>query len=183
MRTIFPLLFFFLTAFSCNQAEPSNSEQESHQKPISQPEIADRELSEGEIQFQAKVIGIVDGDTVDILYHELPLRIRMEHIDAPEKRGKQAFGNKAKIVISDLCFGQTVTIITKGKFDMGGRLIAEVINEEGFNVNKEMVRLGYAWHFKKYSNDRTYDVLEMEARKLKKGLWQDKNPIAPWNFR
>ncbi|UJH90588.1 thermonuclease family protein [Antarcticibacterium sp. 1MA-6-2] len=177
MQGLLPLLFFVLITFSCNQSEASAVVGKTGSQ------TANADLAGGKILFKAKVTGIIDGDTVDILYHELPLRIRMEHIDAPEKRGKQAFGNKAKIVISNLCFGQIVTIITNGEFDMGGRLIAEVINEKGMNVNKEMVKLGYAWHFKKYSNDMSYDALEMEARKLNIGLWQDKNPVAPWDFR
>ena len=109
--------------------------------------------------------------------------LRLQHIDAPEKRGSQPYGNKAKTVLSDLCFGQQVTILTEGDFDMGGRMIGEIINEDGLNVNKEMVRLGYAWHFKKYSSDMSYDKLEKEARREKRGLWQEPNPVAPWDFR
>lgn len=164
------IFIFLLTTISCEQKVPfGTSDADSS--------------SEERLLLTAKVIGIVDGDTVDILYHDLPLRIRMEHIDAPEKRGKQPFGNKAKLMISKLCYGQTVKLLTEGEFDMGGRLIAEIINEDGVNVNKEMVKQGYAWHFKKYSTEMSYDVLEMEARKMKRGLWQDKKPIAPWDFR
>ncbi|HPG42173.1 MAG TPA: hypothetical protein PLI87_22500, partial [bacterium] len=42
---------------------------------------------------------------------------------------------------------------------------------------------GYAWHFKKYSKDEGLAALEQDARKAGKGLWADKNPIAPWEFR
>jgi endonuclease YncB( thermonuclease family) len=175
-----PLIFLWLLIhFSCNQVQKVTDSIPS--ELIDSSKTA--KSTEEQLVLPAKVIGIVDGDTVDVLYHDLPLRIRMEHIDAPEKRGKQAFGNKAKLVISDLCFGQKVNLLTDGKFDMGGRLIAEILNEEGINVNKEMVRLGYAWHFKKYSTEMSYDVLEMEARKARRGLWQDENPIAPWDFR
>ncbi len=146
---------------------------------FSTPSLEEKE----KIELKAKVIGIIDGDTIDILYHQLPLRIRLEHIDAPEKRGSQPYGNKAKTILSDLCFGQDVTIITEGDFDMGGRLIGEIVNKNGINVNKEMVRCGYAWHFKKYSEDNNYDQLEKEARNKKIGLWREKNPIAPWDFR
>lgn len=172
-------LFFFMVNFSCNQTQnvieifPSRSAGRGTTEKSSQEKLV----------LSAKVIGIVDGDTVDVLYHELPLRIRMEHIDAPEKRGRQPFGNKAKLIISELCFGQNVSLLTEGKFDVGGRLIAEIINEEGLNVNKEMVRLGYAWHFKKYSTDMSYDTLEAEALRAGLGLWGDYNPTAPWNFR
>lgn len=142
------------------------------------------DLPSGKISLKCEIIRIVDGDTAELLYNgELPLMLRLQHIDAPEKRGKQAFGNKAKQILSDLCFGQEVTIITDGDFDMGGRLIGEIINENGLNVNKEMVRLGYAWHFKKYSEDMSYDILEKEARNNRSGLWQEPNPVAPWDFR
>ena len=134
-------------------------------------------------ELEVKIIRILDGDTVEMLYDQLPIKLRLEHIDCPEKRGKQPFGNRSKTVLSDLCFGQIVTIHSDGKFDRNGRLIGVIINKDGVNVNKEMVRLGMAWHYKKYSEDMSYDELEKEARKAKVGLWIDPNPIAPWDFR
>ncbi|MNK27395.1 Thermonuclease precursor [compost metagenome] len=132
--------------------------------------------------FSAKVIGIMDGDTMEILYKNVPTKIRLAHIDCPEKRGKQPFGNNAKIALSDLCFGRIVTI--KGeKYDRYRRLIAVVINDKNKNVNQEMIKLGMAWHFTKYSTDPIYAKLEKTARKNRAGLWQDKNPIAPWLWR
>ncbi|WP_370583352.1 thermonuclease family protein, partial [Pedobacter sp. ASV28] len=35
--------------------------------------------------FLAKVIRILDGDTMEVLYKNTPLKIRLAHIDAPEK--------------------------------------------------------------------------------------------------
>jgi endonuclease YncB( thermonuclease family) len=134
-------------------------------------------------QLEAKIIRILDGDTVEMLYNQLPIKLRLQHIDCPEKGGNQAFGNSAKLALSDLCFGQTVMINSDGKFDRYGRLIGVIFDKEGLNVNKEMVRLGMAWHYKKYSDDMSYDVLEKEARKAKVGLWIDPNPIAPWDYR
>jgi len=132
--------------------------------------------------FSAKVIGISDGDTMEILYKNVPTKIRLAHIDCPEKRGKQPFGNNAKIALSDLCFGRNVTV--KGeKYDRYRRLIAVVINDKNKNVSQEMIKLGMAWHFTKYSKDSVYAKLEKEARKKRVGLWQDKNPIAPWLWR
>ncbi len=136
------------------------------------------------IMLQMKIIGIKDGDTVEALYYKLPLTIRLEHIDAPEK--KQDFGTKAKQKLSDLTFGKMVTVVSKGKkgnWDRNGRLIAELYTSESLNANKEMVRAGLAWHYEKYSDDPTYGVLQQQARLQKKGLWADKNPKAPWDFR
>ncbi len=132
--------------------------------------------------FLAKVIGIMDGDTMEILYKNVPIKIRLAHIDCPEKRGKQPFGNNAKIALSDLCFSKMVTI--KGeKFDRYGRLIAVVIADKGQNVNQEMIKQGMAWHYKKYSKHPLYAKLENEARKNRVGLWKENNPIAPWIWR
>ncbi|MCD9855266.1 thermonuclease family protein [Epilithonimonas sp. JDS] len=146
---------------------------------FSQPQLSEKLSNK---TFSAKVIGISDGDTMEILYKNVPTKIRLAHIDCPEKRGKQPFGNNAKIALSNLCFGRIVTI--KGeKYDRYRRLIAVVINDKNQNVNQEMIKLGMAWHFKKYSKDPVYARLESEARKSRIGLWQDKNPIAPWLWR
>ncbi|QOW10680.1 thermonuclease family protein [Kaistella flava (ex Peng et al. 2021)] len=134
--------------------------------------------------LKVKVIGVKDGDTVEVLYYQLPIVIRLEHIDAPEK--KQAFGTVSKQKLSDLCFGKNVTIIStgkKGNYDGRGRMIAEIFVNEKTNANKEMVKAGLAWHYKKYSKSDEYAQLENIARKNRVGLWADKSVVAPWDFR
>jgi SNase-like nuclease len=132
-------------------------------------------------EFYAKVVGVSDGDTFKVLYQEnQEIKVRLNHIDAPEKG--QPFGKNAKKFASDLCFGKEVKIVRQKKKDRYQRIIAEVFVGQT-NINKEIVRAGYAWHFKKYSSDREYDEIETEARENKRGLWQDKNPVAPWTWR
>lgn len=128
-----------------------------------------------------KVIGIKDGDTVEILMDGKPQTVRLSNIDCPEK--KQPFGNNAKQFASDLCFGKKVKLSTGWKKDRNKRLLAEIILSNGKNLNKELVKNGFAWHYKKYSKDNSYDDLEKYARKLKLGLWTDKSPTAPWEWR
>jgi micrococcal nuclease len=132
-------------------------------------------------QFTAKVISIKDGDTIEVLWNNKPQIIRLEHIDCPEK--KQAFGYMSKQALAKLCFGKEVTIVHTNKLDRNKRLIAEIILANNLNVNLEMVSLGYAWHFKKYSTSKIYAEAELKARKNKAGLWFDKSPIAPWDWR
>ena len=158
------LLFFFSNCFTTASPQPL--------KPIDQ------------LVLKVKVIGVKDGDTVEVLYYQLPIVIRLEHIDAPEK--KQAFGTVSKQKLSDLSFGKTVTLVSKGKkgnYDGRGRMIAEIYVNEKTCLNKEMLKAGLAWHYKKYSTNAEYAQLENNARKNKVGLWTDKDPIAPWNFR
>ena len=45
-------------------------------------------------EFRAKVIGIVDGDTIEVLHNGRLERVRLVGIDAPERN--QAFGSRAR---------------------------------------------------------------------------------------
>lgn len=128
-----------------------------------------------------KITGIKDGDTFVLLLDGKEQVVRLAHIDCPEK--KQPFGNKAKRFASVCCSGKNVTLIHHHNYDRNKRLIAEVILEDGRNLNKELVKNGLAWHFKKYSRSAEYAALETAARLQKKGLWADAAPVAPWNWR
>lgn len=131
--------------------------------------------------FYAKVVGIKDGDTFEVLYLNQSLVVRLAHIDCPEK--SQPFGKVAKKYASDLCFGKTVFINTNGKKDRYKRLIGLVVVGNNLVVNEEMVKAGYAWHFKKYSNNKKYAQLEQEAKANRRGLWADGAAIPPWQWR
>ncbi len=128
-----------------------------------------------------KVIGVKDGDTVVLLIDGKPETLRLAHIDCPEK--KQAFGTKAKTFVSDLCFGKMVQLVNDAERDRYGRILAEVVLPEGKNINKELVKNGLAWHFKKYSNNKDYAALENQVRAKKIGIWSDPHPIPPWEWR
>lgn len=61
-------------------------------------------------QFSGRVVGVVDGDTVDLLTDSKELvRFRLSGIDAPERR--QAFGNLSKKALSDMAFDKRATIV------------------------------------------------------------------------
>jgi len=127
-----------------------------------------------------KVVGVSDGDTIKVLLDGVETKIRFANIDAPEK--SQAFGQAAKKFTSDACFGKVVTIrITD--IDRYGRSIALVILPNGEILNRNLVASGYAWHYKRYSNDASLDDLQTNAREKKLGLWAEANPVAPWEFR
>lgn len=127
-----------------------------------------------------KVIAVKDGDTIVLLHEKKKITIRLEHIDCPEKN--QPFGYKAKQFVSQFCFSKNVKIISNGKRDQNGRWIAEVIYLNK-NLGKELMKNGLAWHFKRYSKNKDYAFLEVNAKKKKIGLWQEPNPVSPWNWR
>jgi len=176
MKTLLFILFS-LTQITCNSFQKPNSDTTIEDK---QPKI---KSAQDESSFIAKVIRIIDGDTLEVLYGKLPVMIRLQHIDCPEKRRNQPYGKQAKQTLSDLCFGKEIKIHFSGNKDRNGRYICEIFNLDGLNLNKEMLIRGMAWHYKKYSSDSTYAYLENQARKNKIGLWNDSNPIPPWNWR
>jgi endonuclease YncB( thermonuclease family) len=94
---------------------------------------------------------------------------------------KQDFGTKAKQATSDLCFGKQVSIHKSG-VDRYGRTLAYVYVGDTC-INKELLKLGMAWHFKRYNGDQELAQLEILAREKKVGLWSQQDPIAPWEWR
>ena len=131
--------------------------------------------------ISGKVVKVFDGDTYDLLLEDkTTVRVRMEGIDAPESG--MPFSKKAKQYLGELCQGQTVTICTT-ELDQYGRTISFSYLEDGRELSREMLKAGFAWHFKRYNSDPELAALEEEARQAKRGLWKDKNPMPPWENR
>lgn len=131
-------------------------------------------------EIRGKVVSIADGDTITVLDAEnVQHKIRLEGIDAPEKG--QAFGTKAKEKLSELV-GEKDVVVRWEKKDRYGRILGDVHLSDR-HINLEMVQDGLAWHYKQYSKSKQLAEAEDEARKAKKGLWADKSPEPPWEFR
>ena len=132
-------------------------------------------------EIRGLVVGVSDGDTITVLddMDKGRFRIRLYGIDAPEK--KQDFGQKAKQYLSSRLFRKAVVIRYK-EIDRYGRIVGKVYldNEE---INVDMLKNGYAWHYKKYDNSEEYSQAEINSREKGIGLWSLKNPVPPWNFR
>lgn len=133
-----------------------------------------------------KVVGVADGDTITVLdSSNTQYKIRLAGIDAPEK--KQAFGNVSKQSLSDLVYGKQVDVDWE-KQDRYGRTVGKVF-VNGTNANLVQVKRGLAWYYKKYQNelilDDRLDYLHAQeaAESSKVGLWADREPTPPWDFR
>jgi hypothetical protein len=101
----------------------------------------------------------------------------------PNPETGQDFGSRAKQAASSLAFGKQVTIKARDT-DRYGRTVAEVILPDGRSMNREMVRQGMAWRFRRYApHDAELARLEAEARAARVGLWSQPNPVPPWEWR
>ena len=97
--------------------------------------------------YSARTVGVTDGDSITILIAgNRQLKIRLAEIDAPER--DQPFGTKSKQALSDLVFGETISVqpIT---IDRYGRTVARLYFE-GLDVNAAMIEQGAAWVYTAY---------------------------------
>lgn len=131
--------------------------------------------------FTGKVIGIKDGDTVVVLDSlNYQTTLRLAEVDCPEK--SQAFGTKAKQFTSDEIYLKQVKYIVTD-IDRYGRSIAKIYYDNNKYLSEEIIKNGFGWQYKKYSTSKLLAKLEEEARKNKRGLWIDPNPIYPSDWR
>lgn len=87
----------------------------------------------------------------------------------------------SKQYLGNLIFNQKVTIEVKSR-DKYRRVVGMVIVGDK-NINEIMLAEGYAWHFIRYDKNKAWASLQDQARRAKKGLWRDANPVAPWDYR
>jgi endonuclease YncB( thermonuclease family) len=127
------------------------------------------------------VVGVTDGDTVDVRLDSGMVRIRLHAIDAPE-RG-QPHGQVAREALSGLVFGKAVQVepFEQDRYD---RLVARLWLGE-LDVNAELIKRGVAWVYRRYADDPAYCAYEKAARDLRRGLWSvpQSSAIAPWEWR
>lgn len=130
-----------------------------------------------------RVIGVLDGDTLDVLNtsgpRPAPMRVRIAEVDAPEKQ--QDFGQRSKEALSALCFGQQAVVAITDK-DRYERAIAHV-SCQGKDVGQHMVGIGLAWVYARYAKDPALTSLQLMARTQRIGLWSQADPVPPWLWR
>ena len=143
-----------------------------------------------EVKLISGIANVVDGDTIKIENK----KIRLFGIDAPEKKQKC---RKPWLTISFLTFskdypcGEISTLKLKKKInnkfitckstniDRYKRFIAECFKDKT-NINRWMVRNGYAVAYRKYS--KKYLVFENLAKDDELGLWIGSFQM-PWEWR
>jgi endonuclease YncB( thermonuclease family) len=147
-----------------------------------------------------KVVAVADGDTITVLdAQKKQHKIRLAGIAGPEKG--QAFGNRSKQHLSYLLYDKSVAVEWK-KYDRYGRIVGKVMVAapnscppvqpdcpKMLDVGLAQISDGLAWHYKQYAKEQTpedrkrYAAAERAARLKRVGLWRDKHPVPPWEWR
>ncbi|EAL3990848.1 thermonuclease [Campylobacter upsaliensis] len=166
---IIAFVFSFNQGFSFNAFLPQDFKEQNLEKELT-----------------GKVSKVIDGDTIELLAktskenpynHIIKLKIRLYGIDAPEL--KQAYGKEAKEYLSALVLKQEVSLIIENK-DKYERIVGTIFLK-GKDINKEMVKNGYAHAYESFS--KKYLAEQADAKMFKLGLWQDEKAVKPSEFR
>lgn len=129
---------------------------------------------------EGDVVAVHDGDTLTAIIDGKEQRLRLFGIDAPELAQKH--GKSSQKNLQQLVQGKTlrIEIVNKDKFS---RPVVKIWADEK-NINAAMVEKGWAWWYAQYAPQWIeLKNLETTARQQRLGLWQDKHPTPPWEFR
>jgi len=132
---------------------------------------------------------VYDGDTLVMVGRGTGrVTVRLYGIDAPETarpdKPGQPFGSQSRRVLMYKLLGKEV-IAALVDHDQHGRAVA-VVKQAGRDINAEMVEEGMAWAYRRFligPDASRYINLEEKARRTRRGLWRDRNPQPPWEFR
>lgn len=147
--------------------------------------------------YMATVTRVADGDTMTVRNRDgATHKIRMHAVDAPELN--QAGGEQSRRWLTEQVLNKKVKIIVNNT-DRYKRQVAKVVLPlEGCqqrlcdgetDINLKAIENGHAWWYREFartqsSEDRVlYETAEDEARKARRGLWQQTAPQAPWQWR
>lgn len=134
----------------------------------------------------ARVSAVPNGDTIIVTDDKNKKhKVYLLGIEAPEM--KQTFGKPSREYLQRLLFARNnqVKIIikkhTRAKNIIGTVYATDLNSSQYTDINGMMVMAGFAW-----ANPRTskqYNAVEKIARNRKAGLWKQRRPIAPWQWR
>jgi len=134
-------------------------------------------------EYEAIVLKVIDGDTIYIKSDQGRKKVRLRYIDAPEI--KQPYGDMARIFLVNELDDKRITVNSDYK-DRYGRDIGDIYvynKNEAIYINAKLIKSGNAWVYKTYRENTYLMNLENIAKDNKLGLWKDKSPIKPWEFR
>ncbi len=131
----------------------------------------------------AKVIRVVDGDTIRVSLNNQEKTIRLIGINTPEtvdpRKEVECFGKEASDKAKELLSGQDIYLESdesQGNTDKYDRLLRYVWLMDGRSFNKLMISQGYAYEYTydlPYKYQDEFKRAQALAQESKVGLWAD----------
>ena len=137
------------------------------------------------VMVQGHILSIDDSDRITFAGKDGTIYAAwLLAVDAPDK--DQDSYKKAKKRLADLLEDKDVTAAVHQAEN--GKYVAAVF-VEGQDISLRMLQDGLAWFYPAHTRELTpgerekYSQAEISARTAKVGLWDEKDPVAPWIFR
>lgn len=122
------------------------------------------------------VTSVHDGDS----FRAGEQAFRLWGIDAPEL--DQRWGTAAREALRELLTGADAVMIER--HGTSWKRIVVRAESGGKDVSLELLKMGLAWYCHGFAPRRNdYREAEQEARKARRGLWSDENPVSPAEWR
>ncbi len=146
-------------------------------EPIHHAALLEASLIGGEdLVGPCQVTRVVDGEKLDLECDREQSLIRLLQLDAPD-RGERGYWDAAQalwtLVDGDELY-LSVTPLDSTAAGRHSRLLAYVLDEDGRNLNVEMVRQGWTRFAPSLEDDRflfSFAEAELEARQGRRGIW------------
>lgn len=137
----------------------------------------------GACAWRGEVHRVKDGDTYEVVTDMGLITVRLYGVDTPE--WNQRYGKEATQFVKKRIYGKRI----RGKtvdIDYYGRSVAIVWIGDSL-LSATLVRAGCAWVYDRYCRQQPVcarlDSLQQFARQQKRGLWAQRDRVAPWDFR
>ena len=132
----------------------------------------------------AKVLYVIDGDTVDVAVDGKKQRVRLLGIDAPEmgfeNKKEMCFAGESRNKLLDFIDGNTVSIAsdsTQQDRDAYNRILRYMYLPDGTFVNKQLIEEGYAYEYTykelPYLYRQEFQEAQKKAQSEHIGIWKE----------
>lgn len=188
------LIVFFLSWITgCQSVEqPIEAPKASVSRVASvAPKVARKRVQRVQKAYEtvsAKLLNVVDGDTLHVELKGEKKSIRLGFIDAPESNffhKKQKYGDESKENLVKLCakyIGKPIELTILSNDPRYGR-INGLVKVGSVDVSTYQVETGWAWVYPQFNKNPELPIFQESARKHRIGLWRDSRAIEPWLWR
>jgi endonuclease YncB( thermonuclease family) len=166
-------------------SSPADARGGLHNEPEPVREVFPEPAPDARNKVSGKVSEVIDGDRLTLQSSDgTQVKIRLSGVDAPGLR--QPYGLRARDYLVKICEKKDADVVIeamdKNKYLIGRVHCYAAPNKSPVDSTLEQLRRGVAWVMRENSTDNELKALETEARRMRRGLWIDPNPIPPWDW-
>lgn len=135
-------------------------------------------------QLRGKIVAVLDGDSLVLQTGNGRRHIRLSGIDAPEKG--QPFSDASRDHLSALALGKEAEADCYKRQRRRQVCFVEIQDQD---LGLEQLHAGMAWWYQRYAQEQplllqmSYEAAAKNAAAQRKGIWQDDDPVPPWDWK